>query len=151
MKETLKTLNELLMLDYDAVRAYTAAIDRIDVPLLQERLAAFRADHERHIEDLSALIRALGGKPKEHRDVLGPLLQGVTAVRSMLSNEQALKAMVANEELTNAQYGKAMQSGLGEQALSVVRRNYDDEQRHLAWIRYALAARMFEREEGARL
>ena len=92
MIDSIDALNNLLMLDHDAVRAYTAAIDRIRVPSLAEKLTTFRTDHERHISDLISEILRLGGLPKSHPDLRGPLLLGVTAFRSLMSDEQALKS-----------------------------------------------------------
>jgi uncharacterized protein (TIGR02284 family) len=147
MKDVLDTLNDLLMLDHDAVRAYTAAIDRISIPFLQEKLTSFRTDHERHISDLTALILKFGGTPKSHQDLKGPFIQGVTAMRSMMGDEQALKAMKGNEQLTNKKYAEALQRDLPPEAEKVIRRNYQDEVRHLAWLNQALLDRLFEQRE----
>ena len=110
-KVLLKRLESLAQLDIDAVHAYTAAIERIDLSDVKERLIAFRGDHERHIADLSPLIEELGGQaPKNTPDFKGFVIQGFTALRSMISNESALKAMKSNEELTNKTYEQRLSS-----------------------------------------
>src|SRR5690606_21455327 len=58
-------LNDLLQLDHDAVQAYGIAIDCVEDERLRETLIAFRGDHERHIDELTELIRAHGGIPIE--------------------------------------------------------------------------------------
>src|SRR5688572_13461064 len=65
MEQTIKTLKELMQLDYDAVLAYTRAIDGIEPQYadIRTRLAEFRNDHERHIREISDVILALGGTP----------------------------------------------------------------------------------------
>lgn len=136
------------MLDNDAVKAYTSAIERIDIPYVKEKLTEFRSDHQRHISDLRALILGLGGKPKDHIDFKGPFIQAMTAARSMMGNEQAIKAMKGNEELTNKKYAEALTAGLSMEAMEIVRKNYEDEQRHLAFINQVIQQRIWESAGG---
>lgn len=140
-------LNELLMLDNDAVRAYSSAIERITIPYVKERLTEFRADHERHIRDLSDCIRRIGGEPKDRPDFKGPFIQAMTALRSMAGNEQAIKAMKGNEELTNKKYSEALETDLPADVAEIVRRNYQDEVRHLAFINEVIDRRIWESSE----
>lgn len=140
-------LNELLMLDNDAVRAYSSAIERITIPYVKERLTEFRGDHERHIRDLNDCIRRLGGEPKDRPDFKGPFIQAMTALRSMAGNEQAIKAMKGNEELTNKKYSEALQTELPVQVVDVVRKNYQDEVKHLAFINECIDRRIWETSE----
>ena len=51
--QMIEKLNDLIALDYDAVGAYQAAIDRVDVESIRSRLLVFQGDHRRHIQDLS--------------------------------------------------------------------------------------------------
>ena len=52
--EVAKRLSNLIELDYDAIKAYREAIDRIDDAESQEELAKFMADHERDTEGSAA-------------------------------------------------------------------------------------------------
>src|SRR5436853_7628485 len=61
-------LNDLLALDHDAVEAYTLAIGALANLGRRETVMRFRADHERHIAELTRVIRRYGGTP-----VPGPL------------------------------------------------------------------------------
>jgi uncharacterized protein (TIGR02284 family) len=129
------TLNRLIQLDYDAVQAYERAIAKIEDVSIRRELEGFKGDHERHIVDLSACVRDLGGVPEElSRDVKGVLLEGLTALRSVTGTEGALKAMKTNEEITNKVYEEAFQSALPGDVRDVVERNLRDERRHLAYI-----------------
>ncbi|MBI3555603.1 MAG: DUF2383 domain-containing protein [Deltaproteobacteria bacterium] len=147
-KDLLKQLDSLAQLDIDAVHAYTAAIDRIDLPDVKEQLTVFRGDHERHIVELSPFVERMGGKPpKRTPDFKGFLIQGFTAVRSMISNESALKAMKSNEELTNKSYDKALELQLPQDIRAVIEKNRGDERRHLAYVNKCIEDRVWERPE----
>src|ERR687896_1288018 len=58
-------LNDLLRLDHDAVQAYPLAIRLLQNPEYKRQLEEFRADHQRHIDELSQLIRSRDGVPLE--------------------------------------------------------------------------------------
>lgn len=134
------TLNRLIQLDYDAVQAYERAIAKIEDIAIRRELEGFKGDHERHIVDLSACVRDLGGVPEElSRDVKGVLLEGLTALRSITGTEGALKAMKTNEEITNKVYEEAFQSALPGNVRDVVEKNLSDERRHLAYIERCLS------------
>src|SRR5436305_912490 len=127
-KELLKKLESLAHLDIDAVHAYMAAIDRIDLADVKAKLTLFRSDHEAHIVNLTSLIERFGGKaPTRSLDFKGFFIQGFTAIRSMISNESAIKAMVGNEELTNKTYDQALELGFPQDIRDVIQKNRDDE------------------------
>ncbi len=142
----IETLNDLIQLDVDAVHAYGQAIDAIDVAAVKDALIQFQGDHQRHIDTLSAEVRRIGGTPTEpSRDFKGFLIEGFTAVRSMTGTEGALRAMVGNEETTNKAYREALEEELPPEARRIVERNYEDEKRHLNYVRGALESRAWER------
>lgn len=131
----IETLNQLIQLDYDAVKAYEQAIDRVDDPEVESDFESFLLDHERHITDLSQLVRELGGTPKTlGRDLKGVLLEGMTMLRSATGTLGALRAMRTNERLTNRTYEKALAHDLPSHARAVVAVNFEDERRHLRMI-----------------
>ncbi|MBI3542897.1 MAG: DUF2383 domain-containing protein [Deltaproteobacteria bacterium] len=138
-------LESLAKLDVDAVHAYTSAIERIDIPDVKQRLTAFRVDHERHISELSVFIERLGGTaPTRTPDLKGFLIQGFTAIRSMMGNEEAIKAMQSNEELTNKHYAEALTFELPDDIRIVVQKNRDDERRHLDYVKRCIDDRVWE-------
>ena len=140
-------LKRLAQLDIDAIASYEAAIDRIDVTSVRQELDGFRVDHVRHVQDLDALVVAAGAEPVEPKpDLKGALLKGFTAATSMAGVEAALLAMLANEELTNHTYASALELPLLPEQRRVVEKNYDDEKRHLAWIKRALRERPWRAE-----
>lgn len=138
-------LEALAQLDIDAVHAYTSAIDRIDLVDVKRQLTQFRGDHERHITHLSTLIRSYGGKvPEPTPDVKGFFIQGFTAIRSMMGNEQAIKAMKGNEELTNKKYAEALKLDLPSDVRAVVQANRDDERKHLNYVNRCISSEIWK-------
>ncbi|WP_395813834.1 ferritin-like domain-containing protein [Archangium minus] len=144
LNRMLERLNDLIALDYDAVGAYAAAIDRIDVESLRMSLREFQQDHMRHIRELSQVVTALGGTPRRAPDMKGVVLKGFTAITSMMGTEAALQAMRGNEVLTNRTYRMALDEDWSPEARVIIERNFSDEQRHLAFIEDALRNRIWE-------
>ncbi|WP_375769854.1 ferritin-like domain-containing protein [Archangium gephyra] len=144
LNRMIERLNDLIALDYDAVGAYEAAINRIDVESLRMSLRGFQADHERHIQDLTQAVVSLGGTPRTKPDAKGFILKGFTAVTSMMGNEAALQAMRGNELLTNRTYRMALDEEWSDETRAIIERNFSDEQRHLAFIESALRNRLWE-------
>jgi uncharacterized protein (TIGR02284 family) len=147
-KDVIKTMNDLIHLDRDAIRAYEQAIDACEDAGIRAKLGEFMGDHERHVRDLENRVRALGGEPPARRDLKGFLIEGFTALTSR-GDRSALLAMRANEELTNRTYRDALEDGLPEDVRALVERNYEDEVRHLNWIKEALSSRAWDEEKAA--
>jgi len=144
-KTLIKNLCELAQLDIDATRAYAQALDNIDHPVIHSQISSFKADHDRHVHDLSAAIRRLGGEPPNFKpDLKGFFIEGFTAIRSMTGTEGALKAMRSNEKLTNRTYEKALDWELPIEIKALVDKNLSDEKRHLAYIEQAIESKAWE-------
>jgi predicted metal-dependent hydrolase len=58
-RDIVNQLNNLIEVDYDAIEAYDAAIQRLADPRLKDQLRLFMGDHQRHTENLSGLGRRL--------------------------------------------------------------------------------------------
>jgi uncharacterized protein (TIGR02284 family) len=144
-EDAVKKLNDLIHLDTDTIGAYRQAIDACDAPEVKQQLSSFMADHDRHVKDLDAAVRSLGGTPVSGPDLKGFILEGFTAILSH-GDRSALFAMRGNEELTNRAYDAARKLTLPGEAAAVVERNYQDEVRHLAWIKDAIVRRLWERK-----
>jgi rubrerythrin len=143
--DALKTLNDLIHLDNDAIQAYRQAIDACDTAEIRDQLRLFLTDHERHVQDLSEAVRRLGGQPVTGRDLKGVLIEGFTAAMSH-GDRSALVAMRGNEELTTRRYDAARRAAIAGDPLMIVERNFADEQRHLAWIKDAIDRKIWERK-----
>lgn len=128
-------LNNLIELDYDAIEAYKAAIARLEVLSDRSQLAVFMQDHQRHVVDLSALVRAQGGEPAEHGDVKQILTKGKVVLSGLVGDKLVLEAMKSNEDDTNLAYEKALNHpNLSMEVRRVLQLNLSDERRHRAWI-----------------
>jgi uncharacterized protein (TIGR02284 family) len=150
VEKQVEELNELIRFDYDAIGAYNAAINDIKEPQVRDPLIEFRGDHERHVQNLSAIVRRLGGKAAEKPDLKGFLRKTMTKVAGLGGTELTLKAMKSNEELLNNTYSHHLiKFEWPDDIKEVIRQNYGDEQRHLAWVEQALLARLWEGGIGA--
>lgn len=133
-------IEDLVHLDTDAAEAYREAIERVGDAATREQLASFKEDHERHIAELTAMLLSMGRQAPERKpDLKGRLLESMTALRSALGDQQALKAMRQNETITNRAYEKAMGWDVPEAITESLARNHAEEQRHLVWIEERLS------------
>lgn len=139
-KEITKELNELLELEYDAIAAYQAAIERLDTLAYKEKLAEFLSDHRRHTQDLTQLIQNEGGSAEESGDAKKILTKGKVVLAEMAGDEAILKAMRSNEEQTNSAYDKALEMDFPSHVRSVIQNGLTDERRHKSWVEATLEA-----------
>lgn len=140
-EKIIDVLIDLAQLDIDAVAAYEQALEKIDDNEIYENINTFKNDHIRHVDELSHLIRKLGGTPPEMtKDLKGYLIEGMTFLRSVTGTKGALKAMESNEKITNNNYKKAIENnpGLPEDIEAILQNNYNDEKRHLEYIEMIL-------------
>lgn len=146
-KETARNLSSLVQLDIAAVRAHGQALEKIDRPLIREHLLRYRDDHSRHIDELSREIRRLGFSPPtgEHTDFKSFFIQEFTSLRSVSGIQGALKAIHTNEKMTHHQYEKAQTWNLNAHARDLVRRAFEDEQRHLNYLQKVLEEKAWEK------
>jgi uncharacterized protein (TIGR02284 family) len=144
---SIRSLQDLIHLDMDAIKAYDQAIRACEHENVASQLRQFRGDHERHVTALSGELERLGEKPDVRTDVKGFFIEKFTAITSM-GTRSALMSMMGNEGLTNARYKAALDlEDVPESAKAVIRVNYSDEQRHLAWIKNALDQKIWEQAQ----
>ncbi|MDI9818296.1 MULTISPECIES: ferritin-like domain-containing protein [unclassified Legionella] len=137
-----KALYELCEVDYDAVEAYEAAIVRLESQDYKNRLSEFKSDHERHIQELSNLlkrhnIRAPEG-PCSSRQLL---VQGRVIFANLFGDEAILRAMLANEIDTNIGYELLNDhEEKWEDSGKILRLGVGDERRHKQWFEITLGS-----------
>lgn len=137
-KTVIKDLNNLIELDYDAIAAYEAAIERLDNSDYKAKLTEFLGDHKRHIEELGGAVKAEGGTPEESGDAKKILTKGQVVIANLGGDDAILKAMKMNEDQTNSKYEKAVEKGYPEPVQALLRKGLADERRHRAWIESTL-------------
>ena len=133
-------LNQLIELDFDTIEAYRAAMDRLESPSDHTQLQWFLADHERHVRELSLLVRQLGETPAEEADMKQVLTKGKVVIASLLGDRAVLSAMKSNEDDSNLAYERAVRrNDLPARVRSVLERNLADERRHRTWLEARIA------------
>lgn len=148
-KDLVALLDALIELDFDAIEAYDAAIDRIEDQRDKAALRSFRDDHERHTRELQPFVTELGGKPAEKAGLKSILTKGKVVLGSLVGDKAILVAMKANEDDTNVAYDRAVsRDDVPAHMMEVLVRNRDDERRHRAYIEKRLAS-FYEPEERA--
>jgi rubrerythrin len=144
-------LNDLLQLDHDALQSYALAIKEVEHPAYRETLRRFRTDHERHVEELTALIRAHGGLPIELPHPTGVAKLAKQAAGGVGGDRRVLLAFRANERQARDKYARAERRSEAwpEDVRAVVRRAADDETRHYEWADATLEG-LGESKDGPR-
>lgn len=140
-------IRTLIKLDIDASRAYSNACENREVPAIHRRLTGFRADHERHVLELSQLIRELGEEPPTPiANLSGYLMKKITSLRLMpaIGNEARLRVMRRSERMTVALYRKALECDLPREISEVLEQNLKDEERHLHYLDALLERRPWD-------
>ncbi len=135
--QMLDKLGSLIELDSSAIRGYDQAIEKIDQEDIRTELASFRDDHKLHVQELSLVVRGLGGEVPT-APVQGALVSMFTALRSVTGTKGALEAMYTNEKMTNKKYAEATLLDFPVEVKKIVLKNYEDEKRHLAYVESAL-------------
>ncbi|OGW37942.1 MAG: hypothetical protein A2010_13170 [Nitrospirae bacterium GWD2_57_9] len=145
-KEVADRLKSICQLDIDAIHAYIKANDHIEQMDIKSNISKFQSDHARHVKDLSDMIRSYGGEPPEFsKDFKGFLLQAFASIRGITGTEGALKALRGGEKMTNSSYHDAVSQDFPPMVMVLLRRNYDDEQRHISYIDQCLNTRVWEK------
>ena len=127
-------LNDLLQLDHDAVGAYGVAINATTDESRRETLRGFRADHERHIEEVTRLIQDRGGKPIQSPHLPTGVFKLAVQKAGTLGGETALLlAFKANERQGRDKYRRAAENSDDLEVADVLARASEDEIRHYDW------------------
>ena len=135
----LADLTDLLQLEYDALPAYAVAIAGLRRPDLRETLEAYRGDHERHVQDLSAQIRRLGGVPLALPHLPTGLLKLAVQMAGLPGGDRAvLLAFVSNEWQSQEKYARYAAQPYPPELAALLQRHAADEARHYAWACGAL-------------
>jgi rubrerythrin len=126
-------LNDLLQLDYDAVAAYTLALNALDDPDYQEAVRRFKSDHERHIDELTALIHSYGGMPMPMPHISGVFKLAVQGVGGAGGDAAVILAFKSNEVQSRDKYRRSASRQHPADVQNALIRAARDEQRHFDW------------------
>jgi rubrerythrin len=125
-----------MALEYDAIAAYDAVIERLDDDGRREKIRSFKADHEAHLSALrkvaddNALSRPEGGDMKEL------LTTGKIKMANLVGGDAALlKAMATNETDTVTAYAQGCDNpDLPDVLKPICEKALEDEKRHKSWM-----------------
>lgn len=134
-------LNDLLQLDHDAVQSYTLAMEQLSGEIYRATIARYRDDHERHIRDLTQVIRRYGGQPiaAAHPSAVDKL--ATQTVAGLAGDTALLVAFRANERQARDKYARAAeQAAWPGDVQAVVRAAAADEQQHYDWANRTVQA-----------
>jgi len=141
-----RMLGSLILLEYDAIAAYTVAIDRLKDVKLKTAFEGFRADHMRHVRELAHELGRLGWRVPEHADLKAVLTKGKVYLGSLASDKGILMAMKSNENDCNSAFDHALDNdATGSELASLLQQNLADERRHRRWIGDQLSSMHVER------
>lgn len=130
-----KALYELCELDYDAVEAYEAAINRLEKEDYKAHLREFKQDHEQHIREICDLLQKHNLKVPEGPSAKALLTQGKVVLAQLIGDTNILKAMLSNEIDTNTAYERlTMHAEKWEEAEELLTRGLQDERKHKEWL-----------------
>lgn len=129
-------LKELVELDYDAVEAYEAAINRLENTAYIEKLTDFKNDHLRHIKDLTDLLKKHNEEaPTGPSMVKQWLAKGKVVLANLAGDEAILSAMNSNEIDTNTAYETMdNRKDKWDDAVEIIKQGLADEKRHKEWL-----------------
>jgi rubrerythrin len=132
-------VEDLVKLDFAAIEAYDAAIERLSRAEHQRQMREFRNDHRDHTQVLGTWLREHGHTPPESCGAKQLLTKGKVVIAGLAGDKQVLQAMKTNEDDTNTAYERAIKHDQADGLLAVFEKNLSDERRHRAWIETTIA------------
>ena len=130
-----KLVENLLLLEHDAIAAYEATIERLSDPSFKQQVGMFKADHDRHVSELTAIASSIGAPIPREGDAKQMLTTGKVKLASLMGDKTILAAMRTNEEDTVTAYERASNhSEASAEARPIFQRAHQDELRHRDWM-----------------
>ena len=135
------SLTELVELEYAALDAYEAAVERLQEAAYKEKLMQFQKDHEQHIEKLCAVLRKNNCEiPEKGMSGKQVITTGKVLLANMIGDKTILQAIKSNEIDTHTAYQRMnAHQGKWTDAQSILEAGLFDETRHLSWLEDALS------------
>ncbi len=128
-------VENLLLLEHDALAAYEQTITRLSNPEYEQKVSMFKADHDRHMRELTGLASAVGATAHRQGHSTQMLTTGKVALASIMGDSAILTAMRTNEEDTVTAYDRAARHAEAtEDARTIFEKAHSDEIRHRDWM-----------------
>ena len=135
--ETVKVLNRLVQTSEDGKKGFAEAAEVVTTPELKTVFHQRSLDCTAAVAELQALVKTLGGTPKDSGTVGGAAHRGWTKVKATVgdSNVGTLEEVESAEDKAKAVYIKALTATLPSQVRTVVQRQHDGAVRNHDLIR----------------
>ncbi len=128
-------LEQMIQLEYDALEAYKVAVEHLQDDGLRWHLQSFMADHERHVEELTAALTEMGAEAPEGPDAKQLITTAKVFFGVLLGDRAILGAMRANEDDTNTACERAVaRVDTPAHLRKLFVRHLADERRHRDWL-----------------
>lgn len=130
-----KLVENLILLERDAIAAYESTIERLSDRALSEQVAEFLRDHIQHLEVLKEIASETGARMPAEGDMKQMLTTGKVAMADLFGDGALLKAMKTNEDDTVTAYERASshQDAIPK-SKAFFEKALDDERRHRDWM-----------------
>ena len=126
-------LDALLDFDRRAADAYRVAASRLGSEALRRSARHFCEDHERHLDELTRLRRAYGGRRDPSGEAAGAANQPSEEISGLASDRAILRALKTLARSGRDGYRDAVKDRLPAEVAAVLRRASNDETSHYAW------------------
>jgi uncharacterized protein (TIGR02284 family) len=141
IREVVALLNQLIQLEFGAIAACKAAFAHVTDAEDRQRLGALLGEHRRHVDELTDVVRNLGGEPSCRGDLGQVIARGRAVLGALVGERALLEAMRGNEAHVEAAYENAVsRPGVPVDVLTLLERHLDEERRHGGWIAARLDA-----------
>ena len=128
-------IKDLIELEYDAIGAYHACIERFENTQYKMQLQEFVSDHEQHLQDLQQCARTYNIEIPDGPDMKALLAKGKIVMADMFGDKAILMAMKTNEDDTVTAYERACEfDDVPSDVLPIFQKGHADELRHRAWM-----------------
>lgn len=134
-------VEDLIILERDAISAYDSTIERLGDAALGSQVAQFRKDHIQHLDVLNEMAAELGIAAPQKGDAKELLTTGKIALAQLLGDRTILKAMKTNEDDTVTAYERATSHpDAVDKSRAFFAKALADEKRHREWMEKAAAS-----------
>lgn len=128
-------VKDLMTLSYDAVKAYDAAIKRLEDTLSKTVFQEFKNDHEHQISELSAFLQSCCQELSEEDELKTFLTQGRIFIAELFGDKAIIAAMRSNEIDTTSAYKRLLnRKDIKNDLKQILEEGYECECRHLKWM-----------------
>ncbi len=131
----ISALQDLAELDFDAIEAYEAAINRLENSHYKNKLTEFKNDHVEHTRVINDFLSRHKEEKITEPSAKSLLTKGKVVIADLFGEKAILSAMLSNEMDTNTAYENlSSHEHLDPDAAGFLHKGLQDEKKHKTWI-----------------